>query len=406
MVFVKYFWGFDSSTEGWTGSNVKWEEGGKGGFPTGHLYGSNSAVSPSSGNVYITVVFKSPRNITINSGDIICLLLSYNVSGTTITGKSLNKVTIEVVDENENVVWSKSVSSGSSAVDTIHSCIVKLGGSGVGINVKVTIFIHTYTVNARFYGYVRLDSVTIYNQPDQIIHTPIPSTLQATVTHEIPINKSGSFVIGALRLDAIQDLTTYNEKLIYDTSNEYDYSDKITKVATCSSSVDKVTITHNADQTLQVYYECDHAIWLLDSNTYEPRWLALIKCYHNQNLTNPDTVSFSTTLNNTTYTDTKSLSFKFVANKLFNVVLTPERDVSGDTSGITKLTATIIVKDANGNVIGQCNYDVLNDSYDNKITIDKSYDNQDLTIEVTINAEGKVSETVTVKLKLNISFEY
>ncbi len=407
MTYIKYFWGFDSSTEGWTGDNLKWEDGGVGGLPTPHIYGQESARLPAGGSTTIVITFKSPRNISINSGDIICFVFTYSWTVVTSGVYSLKGITVEIVDSSETVVWSKTLSAGRTSQNTPCVCIVKAGADGVGINIKINIWVRATTALTTFHAYGRVDSVTVYQQPDQVIYTPIPSTLQATVTHEIPINRSGSFVVGALRLDPIKNLTSYDEKIVYDSSSEYDYSDKVTSAKKTTSSVDKITITHCADSTLQVYYECDHAVWLLDANTYYPSWLVIVKCYHNQNITNPDTLSFSATLDGSSpYSATKSMSLKFEANGLFKLYLSPSVEIIGDTTGITSLKSTIEVKDSSGNVIGTTNYDILNNSFDKDIEIGKNYDGQDLTIDISVSADGKVSSTVTVKLKLNFKFTY
>ena len=401
MTYVKYFWGFDSSVEGWTGDNPTWEEGGVGGLPTGHLYGQLTRGSSSKGMTF-PVTLKSPRNLTINEGDILCFVFTWDYRVPSSCGGSLNNVTVEVVDENENVVWSKTMDCGYISRNTSVVFITELGASGIGVNVKATIHTRTSYARQTHTHRIRLDSVTIYSNPDQIIHLAIPSTLQATVTHEIPINKEGNFVIGAIRFNEIQKLHTYNEKVIYDDTNELDYDTKITE-AKNASKINKITITHNATSDLQVYYTVKHALWILDQETYRPVWFVLINCYHNQNVTNPDYVQFSTQLNGV-YEETKSLSLKFVAEGLFKLKITPNRDIEGDTSNITNLTASIVIKDSNGNPIDSCNYDILNDSYDKEMEIPSNYDSQDLTIEVTIHAEGNVTETVNVNLKFNFEF--
>ncbi len=405
MTYVKYFWGFDSAVEGWTGDNVVWEAGGYGGLPTGHIYGYHKASSSYSKTLTFPVTFKSPRNLSVNNGDLLCFVFTWDGSVYDQTGKGLANVTVEVVDATGTVVWSKTIGVVNSPANTPTVCIVKLESSGVGINIKINITTSTYDYGVTHTHYARLDSVTIYSQPDQILHVPIPATVQATLTFDIPINRTESCLVSAIRSDSVQNVSSYNEKLIYDTSSSLDYGNGVCKLVNVTTSVDKVTITINADSTLQVYYECDHAVWLLDPNTYYPKWLAIIKCYHNQNVTNPDTVSFSTILSNTTYTDTQSVSFKFTANGIFNCVITPSAQVIGDTTGITSVNVTISVKDANGNVIGTCNYDVLNDTYDQAITVPNSYDNQDLTIEITVNASGNASETVTIYLNLKFDFK-
>jgi len=405
MTYVKYFWGFDSAVEGWTGTNVVWEAGGNGGLPTGHIFGKTSIQSYGF-TISKTITFKSPTGLNIVNGDILCFVLTWNGGVTNLQSKRLVNVTAKVLDSSGNVVWSKTVGVTSSPANTPTFCCVKLGASGSQIEIDVTIEVtQQYNYLSTFSYYARLDSVTIYSQPDQILHVPIPATVQATLTFDIPINRTESCLVSAIRLDSVQNVATYNEKLIYDTSSSLDYGNGVCKLVNATTSVDKVTITINADSTLQVYYECDHAVWLLDPNTYYPKWLAIIKCYHNQNVTNPDTVSFSTILSNTTYTDTLSVSFKFTANGIFNCVITPSAQVIGDTTGITSVNVTISVKDANGNVIGTCNYDVLNDTYDQAITVPNSYDNQDLTIEITVNASGNASETVTIYLNLKFDFK-
>ena len=407
MTYVKYLWTFDSSVEGWTGDNLQWEEGGQGGIPTGHLYGYKSQYT-SGFDITFPVTFKSPRDLNIVAGDILCFVFTWDGSVGDLKSRKLVEVTVEVVDADGTVVWSKTVGVKSSPANTPTVCIVKIDGNGVGFNVKVDVYTKSDFAERTHTHYARLDSVTVYEQPDQIIHTPIPSTLQSTVTHEIPINKSGNYVIGAMRFDDIQNLSSYDEKLIYDTSSEYDYGNGVSATVTSTTSVDKITISHNADATLQVYYECEHAVWLLDGDTWTPKWLTIIRCYHNQNITNPDTVSFSAVLDGTNpYTETKTMSLKFTASGLFKLNLTPSREVvSGDLSDLTQLDAVITVKDSSNNTIGTCNYDMLNDTYDNPIAIDKTYDNQDLTLEITVTANGLPSITVTVKLKLNFEFTY
>lgn len=405
MVYVKYFWGFDSSIEGWTGDNVEWEEGGVSGLPTPHLSGYVSFNSGGYCEGTATVTLKSPRNLNINEGNILCFVFSWDTQTAGLRRRQLNKLIVEVVDESENVVWSITLYNDNLPPNTPSICMVILGSNGAGINVKAEIYSQGYCY-ATFKHYLKLDSVTIYHQPDQIIYTTIPSTLQSTMTHEIPINKSGAFVVGAMRLSPIQNLSTYNEKLIYDGNKEYDYSDKVTTTVTTTTSVDKVIIKHNSDNTLQVYYECDHAIWLLDSNNLYPSWLVLIKCYHNQNINDPDTVNFNFTLSGGVQSDTKSMSLKFKANNLFNLIITPSSEVIGELTGVNTLTVKVNVKDVNGNVIGSLTYDVLNDTYDKEITIDKSHDGEDLTVDITVTAEGNVSSSVTVKFKLNYEFKY
>lgn len=403
MAYVKYFWGFDSSTEGWNGGGTQWEGGGVGGLPTGHLFQGYSryvgaGYHPGLDNTY---VFSSPRNLDIRSGDILCFIVStYHTPGGGFS------ITVEIVDASETVVWSKTLNADTYLNNTPYAAILVLGSDGSGINIKVRVWTGgcdycTQEADAR------IDSVTIYSNPDQIIYTTLPSTLQLTLTHEIPINKSGSYILGAIRFDNVQNLSTYSESVIYDGSGSKSYSNNLNDTVSTTTSVDKITITHNADSTLQVYYTVKHAVWLLDPSTYEPRWLALIVIYHNQNVTNPDTLSFSTVLDGSApYSETQTMALKFTADGLFNLNLTPSADVTGDTSQITQLQAVITVKDSGGTPIATSTLDILTGTYDQIIQIPKTYDNQDLTIEVTINADGLATETVTVKLKLNFEFAY
>jgi len=405
MALIKYFWGFDSTVEGWTGDNVVFEESG-GGMLSPHIYGSKS-LKPSQTYATFPITFKSPRGLGINAGDVIAFIFSWDGSVENLVSKSSSSVVIEFVDSSESVLDSVTVSNtaGANTTNTALGAIVKVPVDCVGFNVKVNIYTKSGAVSYKVhYHYARLDSVVVYGASNEIIYSALPSTLQSTLTHEIPLNKSGSYVLIAGRLDDIQNFTTYDETLTYDGSTSLDYANNSPAV-TVTSSIDKVSITHNADSTPGVYYTCEHMVVLYDASTLEPEWLTSILLYHNQNITNPDTVTFNPTLDGTSpYTETQTMSLKFVADGLFDLRLTPSSQVSGDTSGVTTLTATIAVKDSGGSTIDSMTYDILGDSYDKQVVVDKSYDGQDLTLEITINADGQVSETVAVSL--NILFEF
>lgn len=407
MTYVKYFWGFDATAEGWTGTNLVWEDGGYGGLPTPHIYARITGITGSY-QITRTLTFSSPRNLNIKAGDVILFVFTWAGGGEYVEWTRLDYIDVQVVDNTGAVLQSTRVPQFNAPGNTPSICAVISEVNGAGINIKITITVRTSATSNRHHYYARVDSVTIYENPDQVIHVPLPSTLQASVTHEVPINKAISGLAGAIRVASTQNLASYDEKLTYDTSSEKDYSRGTTALFNVTSSVDKIIVTHTSDTTLQIYYECDHVIWIINQDTYLPVWLILVKFYHNQNLTDPDTVSFSATLDGTNpYTETKTMNLKFKAEELFNLELTPSREVvSGDLSELTQLDATITVKDSGGNTIGTCNYDVLNDSYDSPISIDKTYDNQNLTIEITITANGLPSATISVKLKLNFEFSY